>query len=72
MSAVASVPKAELHVHLEGTATPDLVRRLAERNGIALPDGLFRADGSFAWVGFLDFLRAYDDAASTIRTARDG
>lgn len=71
MSAVAAIPKAELHVHLEGTATPELVRRMARRNAIALPDGLFRPDGTFAWSGFLDFLRAYDAAAGTIRTARD-
>ena len=37
------IPKAELHVHLEGTAPPALVRRLAERNGMALPGGPARA-----------------------------
>lgn len=65
------LPKAELHVHLEGTATPNLVRRLALRNRMAVPDGLFRDDGTFAWDGFLDFLKAYDGAAATIRTERD-
>src|SRR6185436_2421792 len=34
------IPKAELHVHLEGTAPPDLIRRIAERNGLELPEGL--------------------------------
>ncbi|MBW3653283.1 MAG: hypothetical protein KY433_06755 [Actinobacteria bacterium] len=29
------VPQAELHVHLEGTASPELVRRIAARNGLA-------------------------------------
>ena len=38
-----SVPLAELHVHLEGTATPALVRRLAARNGIDDPAGHDRA-----------------------------
>ena len=28
------IPKAELHVHLEGTAPPDLIRRIAQRNGL--------------------------------------
>ncbi len=62
---------AELHVHLEGTAPPDLVRRIAERNGLEVPPGVFAAPDRFAWVDFLDFLRTYDLAASMIRTAED-
>lgn len=65
------VPQAELHVHLEGTASPELVRRIAARNRVAVPDGLFGDDGAFAWEGFAGFLRAYDAAAGVIRTARD-
>lgn len=65
------IPKAELHAHLEGTVGPDLVRRLATRNDMTLPEGLFAEDGSFAWTDFLDFLRAYDAASSVIRTPRD-
>src|SRR5919202_6858310 len=65
------VPKAELHVHLEGTAPPDLVRRIAERNGLRVPDGVFAAPDRFAWRDFLDFLQTYDMAASVIRTAED-
>jgi adenosine deaminase len=72
MTTVADVPKAELHVHLEGTATPGLVRRLAKRNGVALPEErLFNADGTFAWDDFLHFLQSYDLAASAIRTGQD-
>jgi adenosine deaminase len=66
-----SVAKAELHVHLEGTATPDLIRRIAERNGLPVPDGLFASLEQFAYDGFLDFLRAYDLAASVIRAGDD-
>jgi adenosine deaminase len=67
----SAVPKAELHVHLEGTATPDLVRRIAERNRLELPDGLFAAPDRFAYLDFLDFLDTYDKAASVIRTGED-
>jgi adenosine deaminase len=71
-SDVHAVPKAELHVHLEGTATPDLVRRLAARNGVKLPEErLFNPDGSFHWKDFLHFLESYDLAASAIRTGAD-
>jgi adenosine deaminase len=66
-----SLPLAELHVHLEGTAPPELIRRLAERNRTPVPDGLFAGPDRFAWVDFLDFLRTYDRAASVIRTAQD-
>ncbi|HWK25113.1 MAG TPA: adenosine deaminase [Solirubrobacter sp.] len=62
---------AELHVHLEGTAPPDLIRRLAERNGLKVPEGVFATPDRFRWVDFLDFLRTYDLAASVIRTAQD-
>ena len=67
----ATVPQAELHVHLEGTASPELVQRLAQRNGIALPDRLLNEHGRFHYTDFLDFLRTYDLSASVIRTARD-
>ena len=65
------IPKAELHVHLEGTAPPALVRRIAERNGIPVPDGVFKSDDEFEWTDFLHFLRTYDLAASVIRTQQD-
>jgi adenosine deaminase len=65
-----SVPLAELHVHLEGTATPALVRRLAARNGVEIPPGTTDGD-RYVWRDFLDFLRTYDRAASVVRTAAD-
>jgi adenosine deaminase len=68
---VPGVPKAELHVHLEGTARPDLIRRVAARNGLALPDGLLADAQRFHFDGFTGFLRTYDLAAGVIRTAED-
>ncbi len=68
---VDSLPKVELHVHLEGTATPELVQRLADRNAMPLPERLLNEHGRFHYGDFLDFLRTYDMAASVIRTAED-
>jgi adenosine deaminase len=65
------IAKVELHVHLEGTAPPALIRRLAERNGLPVPEGVFADDGRFAYTDFLDFLETYDLAASVIRTGED-
>ena len=66
-----TLPLAELHVHLEGTVPPALVQRIADRNGLKVPDGVFAAPDRFQWVDFLDFLRTYDLAASMIRTRQD-
>ena len=65
------IPKAELHVHLEGTTSPDLVRRLGERNGVALPPDMFHGDGTFHWRNFIHFLEVYDAASSVICTPED-
>jgi adenosine deaminase len=62
---------AELHVHLEGTAPPALIKTLAARNGLTVPDGVFAGPDLFRWVDFLDFLQTYDLAASVIRTQQD-
>jgi adenosine deaminase len=34
---IAAMPKAELHVHIEGTIEADLLLAMADRNGIVLP-----------------------------------
>ncbi len=65
------VKKAELHVHLEGTATPALVRKLASRNGAELDPSTFASDGEFRWTDFWDFLKCYDKAAAAIKSVDD-
>ncbi|MBN8442462.1 MAG: adenosine deaminase [Thauera sp.] len=46
---VRALPKAELHLHIEGTLEPELMFRLAARNGVALP-----------WKSVEDTRAAYD------------
>jgi adenosine deaminase len=63
------VLKAELHCHIEGAATPDLVIRQAQKyNADVSP---FIRDGSFVWHDFTSFLAAYDFSASLFRTEED-
>lgn len=65
------VKKAELHVHLEGTATPALVKKLAAENGAELDPTTFKSDGEFSWTDFWDFLSCYDKAAAAIQSKDD-
>jgi adenosine deaminase len=63
------VLKAELHCHIEGAASPDLVIRQAARYGADTTP--FIRDGSFVWHDFTSFLAAYDFSASLFRTEDD-
>jgi adenosine deaminase len=61
--------KAELHCHIEGAATPDLVlRQAAKYNADASP---YIRDGEFVWHDFTSFLAAYDFSADLFRTEED-
>ena len=62
--------KAELHVHIEGAAHPELVHKLAERHGKNL-DAFMRKDGSYIWSDFTNFLECYDKVAAVICTPED-
>lgn len=61
-------PKVELHLHLEGAASPDLIRRLAQKNG-ASTEGLFNAEGGYACDDFTSFLAAYELMCSVLKGA---
>lgn len=60
---------ADLHVHLEAAISPSLLRTLAERADVALPEGFGPA--GFAWRDLGTFVRDYDVLCSVIRTASD-
>jgi len=78
-SPIKILPKAELHVHLEGTIAPFMARKLATRNGLKLPEDLFNEDGDeYRWDSdgtpagnLVGFLEAFDKVAGTIREAQD-
>ena len=38
---IQALPKAELHVHIEGTFEPELMFEIAKRNHIAIPYWIF-------------------------------
>ena len=66
------VKKAELHVHLEGTMSPDLARKLAHRNNKTLRDGLIAPDNRrYLSRDFLNFLSVYDEVADLICVPED-
>lgn len=73
---IRALPKAELHLHLEGSVTPRLARRLARRRGVSLP-GVDLEDESadvrdaFPFVDFSGFLRLYLAIASCLHEAED-
>ena len=61
--------KAELHCHIEGAASPELVGRQAQKYG-ADPSPFIR-DGAFVWHDFTSFLAAYDFSAGLFRSEED-
>lgn len=69
---IRRLPKAELHLHLEGTFEPELMFEIAARNGVAVPYA--SADEVRAAYDFTDlqsFLDIYYAACSALLTERD-
>jgi adenosine deaminase len=69
---VRAMPKAELHVHLEGSIQPETLLTLAKRNNVSLPADTL--EGLRAWYRFDDFnhfMDVYDVAANCICTLDD-
>jgi len=69
---IEALPKAELHVHLEGTLEPEMMLDLAARNGVELPwpdvDGLRAA---YRFTGLEHFLPLLFQGAAVLRRGRD-
>ena len=69
---VASLPKAELHLHIEGTFEPELMFAIAARNGIRLPyASVDEIRAAYAFTNLQDFLDIYYAGAGVLIEARD-
>lgn len=65
-----SMPKVELHLHLEGAAPPAFIRGLAKEKNLDI-SGIFNADGTYAYRDFNHFLEVYEAACTTLQTPQD-
>jgi adenosine deaminase len=66
------LPKAELHLHIEGTFEPELIFALAARNGVALPFASVDAlRAAYAFRDLQSFLNLYYAAMNVLRTEED-
>ena len=65
------IPKAEIHIHLEATITPNLCRKFAKKNNVNLPDDIFGNKYAYQWTDFYDFIKKYDLVTSVIHTPED-
>ena len=68
----ASLPKAELHVHIEGTLEPELMFALAKRNRIDIPFKTVEAvRAAYQFTRLQDFLDIYYEGAKVLQTEED-
>src|ERR1700712_4617504 len=69
---IAGAPKAELHIHIEGSLEPELIFKLAERNGVALAYGSVEAlRRAYAFEDLQSFLDIYYAGASVLLKEQD-
>lgn len=69
---LACMPKAELHIHIEGSLEPELIFALARRNGLSLPYASVEAlKRAYAFSNLQSFLDIYYAGASVLITEQD-
>ena len=59
MSSFALCKKVELHIHLEGAASPEFVRETCYSSGMQIPE-IFDKSGNYKWQNFDQFLTIYE------------
>ena len=66
------MPKAELHIHIEGSLEPEMIFELAGRNGVRLPyPGIEELRAAYAFTDLQSFLDIYYAGASVLQTEQD-
>lgn len=66
------LPKAELHLHIEGTLEPEQMMELAERNGVRLPyRDVDEVRAAYDFEDLQSFLDLYYQGMTVLRTAQD-
>ena len=66
------MPKAELHIHIEGSLEPEMIFALAQRNGVQLPYPNVKAlRAAYAFTDLQSFLDLYYAGASVLLTEQD-
>src|SRR5262245_52328856 len=69
---IAGLPKAELHVHIEGTFEPELMYALAQRNAVAFPyESVEALRTAYRFGNLQDFLDLYYQGMSVLLTEQD-
>jgi adenosine deaminase len=69
---ISAMPKAELHLHIEGTLEPEMMMTLARRNGVTLPYASVEAiQAAYRFNSLQDFLDLYYIGMSVLRTRED-
>ena len=68
----AKLPKAELHIHIEGSLEPAMMFELAERNGISLPyPDIESISKAYNFNCLQNFLDLYYQGMSVLQTEQD-
>src|SRR3954451_14990799 len=69
---IAGLPKAELHMHIEGSLEPELMFSLARRNGVDIPfNSVEEVRAAYSFSNLQDFLDIYYKGADVLRTEED-